>query len=326
MAFAQNEFEEFHRKILLDLEANQDLRDKRDTLLSELKDRISDDAPSYRIFHQGSYELSTGVKPLHGDPDMDVGISFNCKPEDFPDSLDVKKYVKKAIERHNRTVKIKTPCVTVQYIENDEPKLHVDFAVYSEDLAGNTYLAIGKESNPSHDRIWRQSDAEGLTKTILDKFEGGERNQWRRIVRALKRWRDLKIGHGNIPSIGLTVAAWKWFQKSDDPVDGQDRDLEALLNLVNSMLNGWALSRLYMASPVAPWNDLFGKCTLIQMDDFKQKLEKLRDSLKDAMDQADTHEACKILRNQFGDDFPVPEKENTTKNTVQTFQTTGRSA
>ena len=81
-----------------------------------------------------------------------------------------------------------------------------------------------------------------------------------------------------------------------------------------------------MASPVAPWNDLFGKCTLIQMDDFKQKLEKLRDSLKDAMDQADTHEACKILRNQFGDDFPVPEKENTTKNTVQTFQTTGRSA
>ena len=63
-----------------------------------------------------------------------------------------------------------------------------------------------------------------------------------------------------------------------------------------------------------------------QMSDFKEKLIKLRDALVEAENQPDTHEACKILRKQFGDDFQVPDKTETTKSTDSGVVSTGRSA
>jgi hypothetical protein len=235
----------------------------------------------------------------------------------------LKNYVKTALERHNRSVAIRKPCVTAQYMKDGEPELHVDLPIYTEDLMKLTYLARGKDSSSAE---WQPSDAEGLHSQILDKFDGDDKKQWRRVVRAIKRWRDEKIGHKNIPSIGLTVAAWKWFNPVYNPIDGKPRDLIAIYNLVVSILSNWSGSRLLLLSPANPFNDLFKKPSDTQMSDFKEKLESLRDALDEANKQPDTHEACKILQKKFGSDFPVPDKTDTTKNTQPTFQSTGRSA
>lgn len=93
MAHAQTQFKQFHSKILLGYDDNAQLRERRDTLLSNLKDNISKDAPAYTHFQQGSYALSTGVTPVDRDPDMDIGLIFDCAPSDYPDPLVLKKYV-----------------------------------------------------------------------------------------------------------------------------------------------------------------------------------------------------------------------------------------
>lgn len=326
MARAQTRFESFHRTILFGYDSSQDLRDRRDTLLADLKKNISEDAPPYTTFTQGSYALNTGVHPLNGNPDMDIGVLFECSPDDYPDPLVLKKYVRDALERHNRTVNIRRPCVTVTYYKDGDPLHHIDLAVYCSSAAGQTQIAWCRESTPLSDREWKPSEARELTEKITNQFSGSDRDQLRRCVRALKRWRDEKIGHKNTPSIGLTVAAYNWFVPCYDSIDGKPIDLIALRDLVDAMLVRWLGSRLQVHLPVAPYSDLFERMTDVQMADLKSRLEELRDALNEAYAQADTHEACKILRKKFGDDFPVPEKSDTTKQTSAGVSTSGRSA
>lgn len=328
MADAQNQFHTFHNIILLDAESNSMLREKRTTLLNDLKNNIDDEAPPYETFHQGSYALSTGVNPVEGDPDMDIGIIFDCAPEDYEDPVKLKRYVMSALERNNRTVRIRKPCVTVQYIKDGKPELHIDMAVYCRNSRGQTQLGRGRATDPANAeyRFWEPSEARELNQQIIENFEGADREQWRRVVRALKRWRDLKIGHKNIPSIGLTVAAYRWFNPVYDAVDDKPRDLIAIRNLVNIILSNWSNGRLTLSLPVAPYCDLFERVTDAQMDDFRSKLTALRDALNEADQQPDTHEACKILERKFGPDFPIPPKDATTKKTEDAFQSTGRSA
>lgn len=326
MAHAQTQFENFHSKILLGYDESSVLRERRETLLNDLKNNISKDAPKYETFNQGSYALYTGITRVDGNPDMDIGVIFDCTPEDYPDPLTLKKYVRDALTRQNRTVKIRRPCVTVTYFKDGTPTHHIDLAVYSVNGNDQTQLARCRESDSREDRVWEASEARELTDKIINRFKDKDRQQFRRVVRALKRWRDIKIGHKNVPSIGLTVAAYNWFTPKYDNVDGNPRDLIAMRDLINRMLTNWGISRLVVNLPVAPYCDLFERMTDTQMKDFKGQLEALRNALNEAESQPDTHEACKILNKQFGDDFPVPEKSNTTKKTSSGVSVSGRSA
>ncbi|BEO39374.1 hypothetical protein SMQE08_34620 [Serratia marcescens] len=325
MARAQNQFETFHRTILFGYDSSEELRNRRDTLLTDLKRNISGDAPPYTTFTQGSYALDTGILPFGGNPDMDIGILFECSPSDYPDPLVLKKYVRDALSRHNRTVNIRRPCVTTTYYRDEIPLHHIDLAVYSVNSAGQTQIAWCRDNTLSTEREWRPSEAQELTEKINNKFSGRDHDQFRRCVRALKRWRDEKIGHKNTPSIGLTVAAYNWFVPHYDSIDGKPIDLIALRHLVDTMLRSFWL-RLQVYLPVAPYSDLFERMTENQMRDLKNRLEELSYALNEADAQADTHEACKILQRKFGKDFPVPEKSDTTKPTSAGVSTSGRSA
>lgn len=333
MATAQTQFENFHSKILMGYDDNEPLRDRRDTLIQELKDKLSSDVPNMKFFHQGSYALHTGINPLNGNPDIDIGIIFECDPndEDYQDPLKLKKIVRDALNTKNRTVKIKRPCVTVEYLRDGEPIYHIDLALYSceyGDSDGQTFLARGKETSSAEEIEWQISSARELTDVILNKYtDSSHKKQFRRIVRYLKRWKDEKLGHKNTPSIGLTVAAYELFSANFDFVSGKAQDLLALLSLVNSMLNNWGGDdRLHIYLPVEPATDLFERMSDNQMKDLKTKLEKLSAVLIEARDQPDTHEACKLLKAQFGDDFPVPDKSETTKSSSSSVVPAGRSA
>ena len=321
MALVQTQLQSFHDKIRFGYDSSKDLRDRRDTLLAELKDKISEDAPSYSTFTQGSYALNTGIHPLGGNPDLDIGILFDCSPDDYPDPLSLKKYVRDALQRHNRTVRIRRPCVTVTYWRDNVPLHHIDLAVYCSALDGQTQIAWCRESTAKSERKWMPSEPKTLTDTINQRFSGAESDQFRRCVRALKRWRDKAVGHKNVPSIALTVAAYKWFEPSFDDLDGRPTDLVALKCFIQQLR-----FEATVTLPVDPYNDLFSGMTDTQKNDFSDKLSKLYYALVDAELQADTHEACKILNRQFGDDFPVPDTSTTTKHTSPGVSTSGRSA
>lgn len=83
--------------------------------------------------------------------------------------------------------------------------------------------------------------------------------------------------------------------------------MELTLNHFN--FNDW----LPITLPVEPYSDLNEKMSPLQMSTYKEKLENLRDALIEAGREELEEDACQLLKKQFGDDFPVPEKKDAAK-------------
>ena len=62
------------------------------------------------------------------------------------------------------------------------------------------------------------------------------------------------------------------------------------------------------------------------MAQFKDKLQKLAVVLDETSKEADPVEACKKLQKFFGDDFPVPEKDDTGEERGPAIITSSQSA
>lgn len=328
----QKKFLKFHQTIKLDFDDNAKLREKRDLLLKELKEWLDKQAVEnktekivFHSFNQGSYAMGIGVEPLPGeDYDIDVAIVYHF-PKGAFEPIVVKTWIYLALNKGNRTVLYKRPCMRVQYHKNGEESFHVDFASYS----GVDYNE-DKKSYPArgvpHDKdsqLWENSDSQVLIKFFHDKYSGDEHRQFVRVIRGLKRWKDFNFsasGTNRPIGIGITACAMSWFSPTKEWGDGkwEYNDCKALRRLVRSMLdsfqNYWAVEkrafvrRLKIHLPVLPGNDLFEKMTDTQMGTFEEKLKRLLNSLDKALDEENLTKACKILKYEFGDDFPVPEE------------------
>lgn len=181
---------------------------------------------------------------------------------------------------------------------------------------GKDRLAMGREHSEEEYRYWEVSNLQALKEEILGGYDETGRAQFRRVVRYLKRWKDLKFspeGNESPLGIGLTVAAHRWHSTSYSDVFSREPDgLEALRDLVGAMLRNFRGSppRLEVNLPVEPRNDLFEEMTPRHQEKLQERLGELKNALDDASRSADPHDACKTLRNQFGEDFPVPSKED----------------
>ena len=351
MANVQQYFEQFNERIRLGrFEENQTLREKRDIIRDKLDARLpgifekyGELCPTYSFRDQGSYEMGTGVQPLNGDFDIDQGLYFAVRTDEYPDPVVLKQRVHEALVDHTERVEIRRPCVTVFYQRTGESIYHVDIAVYSDgsnNLDRKSRLAKGKEFSAPEHRVWEVSDPQGLASTILNRFDGNDRTQFRRVVRYLKRWKDENFsptGHAAPLGIALTVAAYDDLQPAyTDRFAGKPDDQEALRQLVPAMLSRFQsvwdhdqqewVQRLAVPLPVEPRNDLCARMSNKQMAEFKAKLEALCDALDAAAQEVDPVEACKTLRGVFGRDFPVPEKEATAKHHRPAFASSSSSA
>lgn len=337
MPAIQKQFEDFHANIKLDDDDEKaKLREKRETLLRTLRASLGDDVPSFENFNQGSYSMHTGIVPLDQNYDIDVGLVFDCKRDKYPDPVELKKKVRDALNSNGRTVTIRRPCVTVNYMRDDKPEYHVDLAIYTKRDDGLLDLAKGKENSGDSFRVWDESDPKRLTEIICTAFKDtSELAQYRRCIRYIKRWRNVQFRNGGAPlSIALTVAAKEWFRPRFE-TSGKPTDLLALLDWIKVVLSrfgnvytnddGWH-ERLKVSLPVTPYNDLMAWMTKGQMSTFKEKLEGLRDALSDAYDEDLPEDACKLLTKQFGEDFRIPEKAETAKVVAAPVISTGNSA
>ncbi len=330
MNYLQKEFIQFHEAIKLYENAeNSILREKRDMLTKELRTYFDQKSKAegtakitFDVRNQGSYSMATGIKPIDGDYDIDVMVLFNIDIKDYPNPTIVKKWVKGALERPGRTIVYKNPCVTVQYLKNGLPAFHVDLALYGNrnDIWGNqTYISKGKPGANTNDRAWEISNPEELKTKINNRFSNAEESaQMRRVIRYLKRWKDLKFknsGNGKPTGIAITALVYNLFQPSvfgffsstSDP-----DDIRALKALVQRILDqfrwmnncDWNEHTISVKLPVVPGNDLFVKMTCKQHQAFKEKLIELKNALSDA-ERSNINPATKILRKQFGNDFPL---------------------
>lgn len=349
MANLQSQFIKFHNNIKLEDE-NETLREKREKILKRIKEKISDDAPSYVHFNQGSYAMHTGIVPLdNGEYDIDLGLKFDMSTEDA-DPVKAKQWVYDAVVGHTDDVVFKNPCITVSYKENGEPSYHVDITVYSvENEDGKNYLARGKQYSTKENQKWEPADSQGLIDLIRDYSQDEkDREQFRRCIRYLKRWKDIHFknkGNGKPTGIALTVAAYNYFTpgKEYDFVEQKYKynDLNALINFINS-LKSTAFGQLTeydetdnqyktyktisLKLPVEPYCDLFDKMSNKQMTNFYNKLGELLEKLNEAMDEVDPVDAAEILQNVFGQDFPVPSTSETGKTQHRVISTHTDSA
>lgn len=319
----QKEFIEFHNNIKLDYE-NETLREKKEILLNKLKKNISDEAASYTHFNQGSYAMGTGVKPEDGDYDIDVGLKFAIDKDDYPDPIDVKKWVRDALDGHTKSVRIRRSCVTVTYQEDGEDAYHVDFAVYAaENPDGKIYLSKGKEKSNNENRFWEVSSPQELISEIKNKFsDSDDAAQFRRCIRYLKKWKNHKFssdGNEAPTGIALTILAYKYFV-ADKTVDyltnaSEYNDFLALKGMVGNIKNafiqkydtesGQYLHSIELKLIVEPWNDLFEKMTAKQMDDFYKKIDNMSKTLEEVEQEEKRNKACEKLQSIFGEDFPI---------------------
>jgi hypothetical protein len=334
MPAVQKQFDDFHTKIKLDEDDEKaKLREKRDTLLRTLDVNLPDDVPAFEYFHQGSYSMHTGVVPLDGNYDIDVGLVFDCKRDRYPDPVELKKKVRDALDSNGRTVNIRRPCVTVNYMRDGVPLYHVDLAIYAKRDDGLLDLAKGKEHSEAAQRLWEVSDPKRLSELICTRFKDTDLAQYRRCIRYSKRWRDVQFYSGAPLSIALTVAAYRWFEPNQT-TNGTYIDLLAMRDWVVAMLGRfeWVSTdegfydRLKVELPVTPNVDLMGWMTKAQMEYFKSALERLRDALDSAYNETLPEEACGLLAKQFGEEFPVPAKSETAKAVGAPFVHTGNSA
>lgn len=323
MVNIQSEFKEFHEKIKLSDE-NEELRKKRDILLDKLKEKISDEAASYTHFVQGSYAMGTGIKPTDGDYDIDVGLEFDIDKDEYPDPITIKKWVKDALDGHTKSVKIRRSCVTVTYQKDNEPVYHIDFACYAANNNDQKlYIAKGKEYSESENRVWELSSPKELINLIKNKYTNkDEQAQFKRIIRYMKKWKNEKFavaGSAAPTGISLTALAYNLFSPAYkvDPINETRLydDFTALKNLVQSIMNQFIYSYDYDDSkyyytiqqklPVEPYNDLFGKMSKLQQNDFHSKLSTMKSKLAEVEKNDKKSEACKVLAQIFGNDFPI---------------------
>ncbi len=341
----QKQFNEFQEKIkLIDTEDNKPLRDKRDMLISELRDYFDKKAEeegtakiTFAVENQGSYSMSTGIKPLESeDYDIDVMLLFNFSKDDHK-PVKVKEWVYEALDRPNRTVEYKKPCVRVQYHKAGEDYFHVDFALYANaNSNGKTYLSKGKPTSASSDKIWEEANPKALKEKVNNRFsDSDDRQQMKRVIRYLKRWKDLKFqsqGNGRPTGIAFTALAYDHFSPEitrisfNSSVDPDD--LVAFRKLVGKIIDqfSWWDGRITTYLPVEPGNDLFEKLTDGQCKTLKEKLENLKSVLEKAENEPDPHEASKMLNKELGEDFPIVEKDKSAQKRALAFPGKSESA
>ena len=334
----QKYFKDFNKTIKMDYEVKAELASKRDILLGKLRD--SGKLPAFCELNQGSYIMYTGVEPLDKEYHIDVGLRFKVNKEDYENPVELKNTIYDILQSHTEYgAEVKKPCVTVTYKKDGEAAYHVDLVVYTyedkDDIDSQLYLARGKDNTPE-EICWEKSDPKGLVDYINDKYEADseERAQYRRVIRYMKRWKNLKFnssGNAEPPSIGITLIAADKFEvyRTYDYLEEKWKydDLEALIGFAKEIQNlfifqgvsdnGRLLYRIKYPLPSSlnfeDDTDVFKKMTDIYMTDFKDKIDKLITDLEEVKKEVDEVEQCKLLNKIFGDDFKVPETKDASK-------------
>lgn len=322
----QRQFVKFHDTIKLTKsdEIYKKVRERDENILADIKAALKEEGwLVVDNFLQGSHSTNTGLK-CKADQDYDIDRGIVIDSEDAPDDpVEVKKVILEVMEsRGFKNAKIKMPCVTADYTQQN---IHLDYPIYIS-VDGDLDLGIGKRNSDDNNKFWEDSDPQGLRdwinndkdhqsffSTLTDK----EREQFRRLVRYLKRWRDHRFvvdERKKIYSIGLTVMLRKQFQPSIDS-EGFANDLLSLRETLELILNSgdYFTKQLFEEKydirvdlPIKPYRDIFEKHGTSVGTKLHKKLSMLLVTLITVEDESNLTKRCEALKKEFGDDFPLP--------------------
>ncbi|HAR42938.1 MAG TPA: hypothetical protein DCS07_09965 [Bdellovibrionales bacterium] len=298
----QQYFTRFHKEIKVETE---ELREKRDILVEKIRASLKKAGQPLPVaLNQGSYIYGVGVKPL-GDIeyDIDVGLDFPIQAFDY-EAKTVRKWVYDAIADHTKNVEDRGPCIRVRYAAG----YHVDLVVYArfkdQDDVENYQLA-------HKDGSWKPAEPKKLKDYISDarkpfvgtKDSSGS-DQLQRLTRYLKRWNDIDIPDDSPDKPFGLATLLLVINKLNTPFldqNGDSNDLEALIAVACAVKNTYG--RVSIRKPTQEFEDVFAKLSDKAMERLKSRFGSLLSDLESARYKSDD-DAAKILRRQFGSDFP----------------------
>jgi len=317
MASVQALFEAFHKKIRTYYEINKELREKKDIIVERVKKHLAEKKrPSFAEFIQGSYKMKVGILAIEGaEYDIDVGLRFSFNESEHS-SDEVRNWVFEAVNGHTEEVERRSACIRVTYADG----YHVDLVPYAwwDDAAGMEQYRLAHKTNK-----WRPADPPGLVefvKKARKPFEGAkdatDTDQFRRVVRYLKRWNDVGIPKesDDKPS-GLALLLLSKHHLPTAIGFGSGDDLGAVEQVARDAAA--TVGRIVEKKPTPEKEDVFAKITESGMKSLKERFGVLRDALVYARDASDINKACKELKKVFGDDFPCPEGEDKKSETAR---------
>lgn len=317
MAYIQKHFEQFHKAIRVDYEMSQTLREKRDIILDKIRDHLKKNKrPGIDELLQGSYIMKTGVAPIEElEYDIDVGLRFSFNESEH-EAKEVRRWVFEAVDDHTEKVEAKGPCDRVTYSDGYHVDL-VSYAVWEDGLKTRHFRLAHKSKG------WRRADPPALlafVEQIMKPFDGTEdsatqTNQFRRVVRYLRRWSDEVIpreSHDKPTGLAFVLLAAKHLRPTRT-WDGKLDDLQALQNLASNLSNTYG--RLEAKKPTPEYDDVLAKVSDEAMEKWKDRFSELAADLTKAAKEPDPVKACELVKKHLGRDFPVPEPEETGKKT-----------
>jgi len=303
MAKLQQYFEQFHAAIRADYEMNKTLREKKDIILNRIRKHLSDNGrPGFDELLQGSYKMKTGVDPIAAlEYDIDVGLRFAFNETDY-DAKTVRRWVLEAVSGHTDKVEEMGPCIRVTYATGG---YHVDLVVYcvwTDALGVEQYRLAHKTKG------WRPANPIGLldhVKARRKPFEGTEdtatsTDQFRRVVRYLKRWNDeaIPVEREDKPTgLAFTLLACEGLAPRSS-IQGDPDDRLALATLARAAES--VAGRLVAKKPTPEFEDMFGRLSDAEMTKLKQRFLHLADVLDEAERTVDIPEACRKIRTILG--------------------------
>jgi hypothetical protein len=307
MADVQNLFERFHTTIRTYYEINEKLRSKKTIIVNRIQEHLKEnDRPACQEYIQGSYKMKVGILALEGSEyDIDVGLRFSFDEKKYTPST-VREWVFDAVKNHTADVKERGPCIRVTYSDG----YHVDLVCYAwwdDEFGAEQHRLAHKTSG------WRPANPPKLVQYVRDarrSFEGTEdsstqTDQFRRVVRYLKRWNDNAIrGESDEKPSGLALVLLTK-QHLTGPaltLDGSPDDRLAVELVARAAAE--TVGRISAIKPTPEGEDMFGRLSEKGMRELKERFGVLRDALIDAQREPDASKACKRLKDVFGDDFP----------------------
>lgn len=310
MADVQEQFKQFHKQIQTYYEINETLRQKKDIIVRRVKRYLEkNNRPQCVEFIQGSYKMKVGICAVDGlEYDIDVGLRFSFDESKYTAET-VRLWLLEAVDGHTEAVEKKPSCIRVVYADG----YHVDLVSYAwwDDDDKKEQYRLAHES-----KGWRSADPPALIQHVLDarkpfadtKDTATQTDQFRRVVRYLKRWNDraMPFESKNKPSgIALVLLTELHLKSPRTTWDGISDDRAALEQVAYGATN--SVGRISVKKPTPEYEDIFGSISDTEINKLKERFGKLRTALVDAKNEANVETACKRLREVFGDDFPCPD-------------------
>jgi len=289
----QDEFKTFDEKIKLTESKKASMRISRNAIKKKIinyfKDHLEITAPIFTT--QGSFVINTALNPIENEEvDMDYGVYLQDQSENEEDWITPRKAHKRiidALEGHTQDECIsKTSCVRVLY----RNFYHLDLPVYI--MKNDKAFLAQTECNE-----WINSDSKEFRNWF---YENRNDVKLSKMVRLIKAWRDFT--KTEMTSIEITILTVNCFNNE------REREDLVLYDTVANIYDEILISRK-VEKPVSPFEDLWENYSEDKKDEIIEMVKQFRDDLNIALSNTSNHRGSVILREVFGERFPLKKDE-----------------